>query len=304
MHVPAPHCTRTAFSALFICLLCASTVLLSAQTQPAPKPFTKADVITLLAGNVSAKRVEGLARERGIDFQITPETESEFRKAGATDPLLATLRDLAPKPPTLVVTTNPGGAQVFVDDELIARTSAEGRLRISRLTAGSHKLRVSLDGYPDHEENLDLVAGETLAVSVHLERNTQRTPPAASSGGPGATGANSAPGSAAGNALTLPGNIGCSNIFPSSTSTYSGRITVGNGRLRFSANYSSAKHSFDVPLSSVVPRNQSRSAVEFDVQFSDKKQHCGFWVYLGKQREDDNVVAARELFEALKIGSK
>ena len=144
MHVLAPRFTRTALSALLACVLCASVVLLSAQTQSSPKPLSKDDVINLLKGDVPAKRVETMVREHGIDFQITPETESELRKAGATDPLLAVLRDLAPKPPTLVVTTAPGGAQVFVDDELIARTSAEGRLKISNLAAGPHKLRVSL----------------------------------------------------------------------------------------------------------------------------------------------------------------
>ena len=86
-------------------------------------------------------------------------------------------------------------------------------------------------------------------------------------------------------------------------STYSGVITVGNGRLWFSANAVFAEHSFDVPLSNVVLLSQAKSTVEFDVQFSDKKQHCGFWVYLGI-REDDNVEAARQLYEALKVGSK
>lgn len=62
-------------------------VLSSAQTQLSPKPFTKDDVVKPLAGNVPVKRVELLVRERGIDFQITPETENELRKAGATDPL-------------------------------------------------------------------------------------------------------------------------------------------------------------------------------------------------------------------------
>jgi PEGA domain len=189
MHVPAPRCTRTSLSAVFACLLCASTVLLSAQTQPQPKPFTKDDVVQLLKGNVPAKRVEALARERGIDFQVTPDTESEVRNASATEPLLAALRELAPKPPTLVVTTTPGGAQVFVDDELIARTSADGRLKISTLTPGPHKLRVSLDGYRDHEERVDLVAGETLGVPIPLEPNIRVTPPGASVGMYGASAA-------------------------------------------------------------------------------------------------------------------
>ena len=58
---------------------------MSAQTQPSPEPFTKDNVLKLLTGNVPVKRVEALARERGIDFQITPEAESELRQAGADD---------------------------------------------------------------------------------------------------------------------------------------------------------------------------------------------------------------------------
>jgi hypothetical protein len=76
--------------------------LLSAQTQPSPKPYTKEGVLTLLKGDVSAKRVEALARQRGIDFQVTPETAEELRQAGATEALLTVLRDLAPNPPVAV----------------------------------------------------------------------------------------------------------------------------------------------------------------------------------------------------------
>jgi hypothetical protein len=59
-------------------------------------------VLTLLKGDVSAKRVEALARQRGIDFQVTPETAEELRQAGATEALLTVLRDLAPNPPVAV----------------------------------------------------------------------------------------------------------------------------------------------------------------------------------------------------------
>jgi hypothetical protein len=93
---------RTATYALLACLLCASVVLASAQTQPTPKPLSKDDVVNLLKGDVPAKRLEYLARQRGVDFQVTAATESELRNAGATDPLLAVLRELAPTPPVAV----------------------------------------------------------------------------------------------------------------------------------------------------------------------------------------------------------
>src|ERR1035437_3518651 len=112
-------------SLLAACLVLAviGAIVGHAHAQSAPKPLTKDDVVKLLTGNVPVKRVGQLVREHGIDFQLTPETESELRKAGAIDPLLATLRDLAPKPPTLVVTTTPGGARVYIDDEFLDTTS-------------------------------------------------------------------------------------------------------------------------------------------------------------------------------------
>ncbi len=119
---------------------------LRANGQGARKPYSKEEIVKLLKGDVSPTRVAVLSRERGIDFEISPETESELRRAGATDALLQTLRESAPKPPPttptsptpamLVIEVAPGGAQLFVDDELIAKTSAEGRLRISTLAPG------------------------------------------------------------------------------------------------------------------------------------------------------------------------
>ncbi len=102
MHLLVPSCTRTSLSALLACLLCASVVLASAQTQPTPKPLSKDDVVNLLKGDVPAKRLEYLARQRGVDFQVTAATESELRNAGATEALLAVLRELAPSPPVAV----------------------------------------------------------------------------------------------------------------------------------------------------------------------------------------------------------
>jgi hypothetical protein len=297
MHVLAPRCTRTGFPVLFTCLLCASTVFLSAQTQPPPKPFTKDDVLKLLTGNVPAKRVEALVRERGIDFRVTPDTESELRNAGATEPLLAALRDLAPKPPTLVVITTPGGAQVFVDDELIAKTSAEGRLKIPNLKAGSHKLRVSLDGHLDNEQNVELAAGKTVEISPVLEHISS----AASSSSVGEAGAGPLHGSGTGKILTFPGGLMYHGGFPNLERT--GKLTIGNGKLRFIDISNKDKYSWQTSLSNVVPQNQYQNTVEFDVLLGNK-HHYTFFVELGKQTESNNVQAAKDLFEALKAGSK
>jgi len=79
--------------------LCVVTLALGAQTAPSPKALSEEDVIKLLQGNVAPERVEKLVRERGIDFQVTADTSTELRNAGATDALLAALREKAPVQP-------------------------------------------------------------------------------------------------------------------------------------------------------------------------------------------------------------
>jgi hypothetical protein len=88
-------------SLLAACLALAAVAAIAghAHAQPSTKPLSKDDVVQLLKGNVPVKRVETLVHQRGIDFPITPETESELRQAGATDSLLAVLEELAPSPP-------------------------------------------------------------------------------------------------------------------------------------------------------------------------------------------------------------
>jgi len=148
----------------------ASSTRVDAQT--AHKPLSKEDVIHLLKGDVAPKRVATIAHERGIDFQLRPETESELRRAGATDELMATLRELAPKPPApkpaqIVVETSPN-AQVYLDDEFKGQASAEGRLVIGNPNPGEHALRVSLAGKKDYEEKITVVAGQATTVKATL----------------------------------------------------------------------------------------------------------------------------------------
>jgi formylglycine-generating enzyme required for sulfatase activity len=70
-----------------------------AQTQtPMKPPLSRDQVVHLLKSYVSPKVIAGMVRERTIDFQMTQQVESELRQAGATDELLETLRELAPKP--------------------------------------------------------------------------------------------------------------------------------------------------------------------------------------------------------------
>jgi hypothetical protein len=85
--------------------------------------------------------------------------ESDPGQAGATDELLSLLRRLAPKTATLLIESSPGGAHVYVDDEPWGTTSTEGRLKLTTLSPGQHRVRLSLDGYKDDSRDVALAAG-------------------------------------------------------------------------------------------------------------------------------------------------
>jgi len=165
----------------------------SAQNAPKHEALTEGEIIRLLQGGVSPERVELLARDRGILFQMTPAVESDLRDAGATDALLAALREIAaksapatpaqpppaPAPTLLVIQTQPGEAQVYVDGAPSGKTSPEGALKIPNLAAGSHQVRLTHAGYQDFCQRIDVPAGETTHYAYALVAVPPAAPPAA-----------------------------------------------------------------------------------------------------------------------------
>jgi hypothetical protein len=154
--------------------------------QKTPKKLSKQDVMDLLTGDIPSDEVAQEARKAGISFQVTPAVAKEIHDAGGTDELISVLRSLsprppaspvgtprtgpAPSPPVLVIQSNPGQSQVYIDDEPVGSTSQEGRLKMTRLPAGDHTVRISLSGYQDHEETVSLAPGETTTVAATLQR--------------------------------------------------------------------------------------------------------------------------------------
>jgi formylglycine-generating enzyme required for sulfatase activity len=133
------------------------------------KPYTEEAIVGMLKGQVAPQRVEVLARERGIDFQITSDIESALRDAGATDSLLAVLREIAPAPlhGKIILQTSPGG-QVFLDDAFKGETSAEGRLEISNVEPGDHDLRIAHPSKRNDGQRVTVVAGQATQVTAVL----------------------------------------------------------------------------------------------------------------------------------------
>ena len=159
--------TRMIWLGVASVMLCAGLLPLKAAAQGAPHRLSKEDVVKLLTGQVSPHRVSQRARQQGIDFEVTPEVERQLRQAGATDELVATLRELAPKPAQIVVQTSPD-AHVYLDDTFKGQAGAQGRLVIENPTPGDHSLRVSLVGKKNYEQQITVLAGQTANVRATL----------------------------------------------------------------------------------------------------------------------------------------
>lgn len=171
-----------------ILLFLSSASAISGLPQKPRKALEKNEVIELLESGVAPERVGELARQYGIAFELTQETEGQLRDAGATDGLLTTLRHSAsiaaphaPRPatpppaaqpagsPILLIEVTPGGAQTYIDDEPVGTTSPAGRLKLSSLGPGEHRVRLSLRGYRDYEQSVQLAAGQTANFTATLE---------------------------------------------------------------------------------------------------------------------------------------
>ncbi len=100
---------------------------------------------------------------KAISFTLFDELEKRFREAGATPELIAAMRSASkPQEPEqqpartgiLKIQSQPGEAQVYLNDEPKGMTSAGGDFRLSGLTAGTYRLRVSLPGYKSWENSI------------------------------------------------------------------------------------------------------------------------------------------------------
>ena len=281
--------------------LFAFSILSFAQTSTSPKTFTKDEVIRLLQGSVSPQRVETLVRQRGIDFRVTPTIEAELHDSGSTDELIAVLREIAPKPPLLVVTTKPPGAQVIIDDAPAEETNAyDGWLTISNLEAGQHKLRFALQGYQEREESVTLANGETKNVSVLLERIV---PARGEKAGASAGKSPHSPGPPA--TLTLRGELTHTALREAAVGKWkdSGTLTLSNGRLQFKA-ARDANHSFSLDMVNVLPFDQEGARVTFDVHIPKHDKERYWFSVQPDSKSSDPSEAARQLFAALKAASR
>ena len=90
---------------------------------------------------------------RSVDFKLRP----------TSTPTQATPE--ANSSGSLQVTSQPSGAQVFVDDDLIGTAP----LLLSNIAAGSRRLRVELSGYKTWTTSIQIEPSARLRVSANLE---------------------------------------------------------------------------------------------------------------------------------------
>jgi hypothetical protein len=70
---------------------------------------------------------------------------------------------------TLNITSQPGGAQVYLDDKPKGATSTDrGKLVLEDLDPGTHELRLSLSGYKDWIQSVTFSEGSTIYVDATL----------------------------------------------------------------------------------------------------------------------------------------
>lgn len=99
-------------------------------------------------------------------------TGSVYIAAGSTASVSPTLTKI-PSPTTgsISVTTNPSGAQVYVDGNYQGVTSPGGPVDVFNLVPGSHVLEISRAGYQDYRSTVSVSAGATTPVPVTLTQN-------------------------------------------------------------------------------------------------------------------------------------
>jgi hypothetical protein len=143
------------------------------------KPLSVKDVTELLKGSVPSSEIARVVQENGISFHMSDELESQFRQAGATDELIDALKKAskpeattppAPATGTIRIQSQPGEAQVYIDDEPKGMTSPGGELRLPGFAPGTYRLRVALPGYKTWENSMPVAAGETVTAFVTLEK--------------------------------------------------------------------------------------------------------------------------------------
>jgi len=87
-------------------------------------------------------------------------------KTGASEGIISSDRPAAPA--SLSIRTNPGGAAVLLDGQLIGTSDATGELKYNGIPPGSHDVIIRKEGFTEARQNLQLAPGEAQALPIIL----------------------------------------------------------------------------------------------------------------------------------------
>jgi WD40 repeat protein len=82
-----------------------------------------------------------------------------------------------PSVPALVILNAQPRAQIFIDEHFVGSINPNGQASISTLTAGQHRLHLTLNGYLDYDQPIDVQAHQTSTVAARLEPFELPAPP-------------------------------------------------------------------------------------------------------------------------------
>ena len=101
---------------------------------------------------------------QGLSIVVEPKPQDSW----VTDTALfyvGSSRGQTPAYGTLEITSDPTGADAYVDDQFVGTTPVRFGTR-----SGSHRVRLELDGYRSYTESVTVSSGETLPVDARLDR--------------------------------------------------------------------------------------------------------------------------------------
>ncbi len=134
--------------------------------KPQHKPLTENDVLYLLRNSVPTRRVEIIASQLGISFELNLIVEHDLLRGGATVDLLESLDRSGHS--TLLVQSNPPGAHVSVDGRSFENVGSGPIIRLSPLAPGVHRLRLTLPSHLAYEQDIALAPAKTTQIAVNL----------------------------------------------------------------------------------------------------------------------------------------
>ena len=82
-----------------------------------------------------------------------------------------------PSVPALVILNAQPRAQIFIDEHFVGSINPNGQASISTVTAGQHRLHLTLNGYLDYDQPIDVQAHQTSTVAARLEPFELPAPP-------------------------------------------------------------------------------------------------------------------------------